>query len=213
MSKEAETGATAPGFRLQKERPSKFEPVEIVYTRYTIDRTKPEGEQVVPELGSQVVRGMTIEEFIDWRVHGRLPPADDVYHQASDDSAEARPINIYVSDQCWVVIELDDKEKWQFRPGAPGITTRDDHKDDNWGLMHLMPLGKFADGEGSTGDGCRLIWFGVNARCKNEHQRFICNVDRLPAGLRDDPIEPDIPNDGGKFPFPLYGKPCPEDAE
>jgi len=211
MNSETETTATVPGVKLPKDRPDGFEPVEIVYTRYTVDRTKPEGKRIVPQPGSHVVRGMTIEDFIDARVNGRLPPADDTYQQAGNDSGEKRPINIFVSEQCWLVIELDEKEKWQFKPGAPGITTRDDHQDDNWGLMHVMPRGKLADGDGPTGDGCRMIYFGVNARCGNERQRFICNVDVSQLGLREDPIDPDIPNDGGKFPYPLWGKPCPED--
>ena len=212
MSHEAEATTTGPGVKLPKDKPGNFSPSEIVYTRYSYDRTKPDGERVIPDPGSHVVRNMSIEDFINSRVKGGpLPPADCTYKQPGDDSAPQRPINIFVSEQCWLVIELDPSEKWQFSPGEPGITTRKDHQDDNWGLTHVMPGGQLVGSEGPTGDGCLLIYFGVNARCKNEHQRFLCNIDMSQLGFRDDPVDPDIPNDGGKFPFPLFGKPCPED--
>lgn len=213
MSNEPEATKIVPGVELPKDRPVNFTPSEIVYTRYTYNRTRPEGERVVPNPGSHVMHGADIDAFIAARVKGRpLPPADAVYRQAGDDPAQERPINIFVSEQCWLVIELDPWETWQFTPGAPGITTPTDHKDDNWGLMHVMSDGTIADGKGPTGDGCRLIYFGVNARRTNEHQRFICNIDLSGVGLTDLLVDPDIPNDGGRFPFPLDDDPSLEDA-
>lgn len=204
------TPMTTTGFRLPRERPSAFNPVEIVYTRYAIDRTRPPGRQVVSRPGGCVIRGMSVDDFIASRVKkDPLPTCATTYGQLAE--AASRPIDIYVSDECWLVIELDEQEKWQFTPGQPAITTRDDHKDDNWGLTHVMPKGPSAGGDGPSGPGCRIIYFGVHARCGHERQRFICNVDFSQIGFLDEQIDPDIPNDGGKFPFPLIGKPCPED--
>jgi hypothetical protein len=114
-----------------------------------------------------------------------------------------RPIDIYVRGPCYVVIELDPKLQWQFQPGKPAITAWVNNLDDNGDLHHVMSAnGEILDGEGPDGDGCRIAYFGVNRRCRFEHQKFVCNVESGPPGFREPvTVDPDIPNDGGKFPF------------
>jgi len=176
---------------------------EIVYAHYTYDDKKPEGQRVSAKTRSRVVRGMDIERFVEHRLS--LPdslPEGDMRPWPEGDPEEDRPLNNYVSEPCWVVIELDRNVPWYFEPNQPGITTQFAYKDDNSDLMHVTPDGLRAGCLGPDDIDCRLIYFVVQRRTETmQHQKFLCHVIHKDKRLDDpDQIDPDIPNDGGRFP-------------
>lgn len=187
-------------------------PYEIVYTLYTFNPATPGGQSVRPKVSSHVFTHTDIKSFISDRLAGRPLPAPAMIREHNDsDTGPRKDINIYVGRPCYVVVELDGKRQWQFTAGRPAITAHADYEDDNGALVHVMPNGDFLGPSGPNGDGCKLAYFGVNARCGFEHQGFTFHLDFGRSGLRDpDQIDPDIPNDGGKFPFGKEKK-CPED--
>lgn len=187
-------------------------PYEIVYTLYTFDPATPGGRNVRPKLSSHVFTHLDIKTFIGDRVAGRpLPQPTMIRERNASDPTPSKDVNIYVGRPCFVVVELEGGRQWQFTADRPAITAHADYQDDNGALEHVMPNGDLAGPSGPKGDGCRLAFFGVNARCRFEHQTFTFHLDFDRAGLRyPNQIDPDIPNDGGKFPFGKEKK-CPED--
>ncbi len=189
----------------QQMRPG-WKAYEIVYTRYTCDPADPKGT-LKGSAASYVTNPTDIEAFVrDRQAGAALPPPYMNRKRAGEDgwTEQAREIDIYVGRPCYVVIELDAGPGWQFKVGEPAITTFDDHFDDNGALRHLMPGGRILDHRGPDGEGCRIAFFGVNRRYMFEHQKFLCHID-FAKSLTQDPdpvtVDPDIPNDGGKFPF------------
>lgn len=189
-----------------------WKPCEIVYTLYTYPEGNPGGQNVRPKVSSHVFPPTDIRTFIADRAAGRPLPKPTMVRSHHDcDHGPKKEINIYVGQPCYVVVELDGERKWQFTKGRPAITAHADYQDDNGALEHVMPKGDLAGPSGPDGDDCRLVYFGVNARCLYEHQSFTIHLDFGRPGFREpDQIDPDIPNDGGKFPFTKEKK-CPED--
>ncbi|HYD26327.1 nucleotide synthetase [Brevundimonas sp.] len=174
---------------------------EVVYTQYGYDETLPEGHRVFVKIRSYALPETDIGRFVDERI-ARAPLTDKGKlrrwtrkHQKDD-----RDSNIYVGQPCWVVIELDPDVDWQFAPDEPGITTKADYKQDNCDLVHVTTTGTRAESRAPANGTCKLIYFVVQSRPNDmDHQGFICNV--IYGGKRrDDMIDPDIPNDGGRFP-------------
>lgn len=177
---------------------------EIVYTHYSYDETAPVGRRVLPTPRSYAVKERDIKRFIQQRIK-RLPlPQGQTLGWRSDDPEPDRPINIYVTDPCWVVIQLDSNVDWQFEPGQPGITAQGDYGHENCDLKHVTMSGVLAGSVAPADEPCRLIYFAVPQRLRKEwdHQKFRCHIVRRNKRL-DDPVDPDIPNDGGRFPFPV----------
>ncbi|WP_396594126.1 nucleotide synthetase [Brevundimonas sp. R86498] len=192
-----------------------FQPEEIVYALYRYDSTKPEGRRVSAARRGFVVEDTDIASFVDARV-ARLPLPEHVHTRRPHprDPKPDRPLNIYVGRPCWVVIQLDSDVEWYFAPKQPGITTRADYGDANCDLEHVMPNGDRAGPLGPTTIGCRLIYFRVQRRGDRQHQRFRCHIALESKRLIDpDAVDPDIPNDGGRFPFPLIEKGDPGDTD
>lgn len=192
-------------------------PKEIIYTLYSYKKSNPAHRRVLVPKRSYVVPltdTMTIETFLQSRVdHGPLPPHSLTRHQRSDDQKPDRQVNIYVGDPCWVVIELDHKIDWRFEPGQPGITVEPGHGDDNCDLGHVMTDGTLAGPVAPPQGVCQLIYFRVQKRREIQHQQFYCHIIHENKRLDDpDQVEPDIPNDGGRFPFPIDGTPCEAEA-
>lgn len=187
---------------------------EVVYTQYTYDEMMPPGHRVIAKIRSYAVPESDIAAFVDARLR-RLPLTDTgkVRQWPGEDPVLDRSINIYVGGPCWVVIELDPNIDWHFEPNQPGITTKHDHGDNNCDLMHVMDHATRAGSLGPDDRDCRLIYFVVNKRpTRHDHQRFLCNVIHTNKRLEDpDQIDPDIPNDGGRFPFPYLGAGEPEE--
>lgn len=204
MTTTENAGQTDPEFHLPSDPPG-WTAFEIIYTFYTRDSAG----NVISKPGSYVVCRKTIAEFIkDVCAGGPLPPSCYVRHKHKQDPAIERPIDIYVGCKSYVVIELDRGLDWRFKKGRPGVTTKEDYGDDNWGLRHVMPDGAEYGNEGPKADDCRIVYFAMNERRKEyERQHFRLHV--VSGKGREDPvqIDPDIPNDGGKFPgFPR--SPC-----
>ncbi|MDI6623085.1 MAG: hypothetical protein QME55_00005 [Brevundimonas sp.] len=189
-------------------------PREIVYARYTYDGSKSEGERVIVTTRGHVPWTRNIARFVQDRIDrkGLFIPRRMRLHNRSKDPKPDRRLNVYVGDPCWVVIELDHNIPWHFESGQPGITVEPGHDDDNCDLVHVMPDGTHVRRAAPAQGTCRLLFFRVQRRCGYEHQRLYCHIIHRNKRLEDpDQVDPDIPNDGGKFPFPLHGKPCPED--
>lgn len=189
-------------------------PEEIVYARYSYDESKPEGERVIVTTRGHVPWTKNVEKFVQDRIDRRgLFIPRWIRRRNSKDPKPDRRLNIYVGGPCWVVIELDHNIAWRFEPGQPGVTVEPGRDDDNCDLVHVMSDGIPVRGTAPAQGICQLVYFRVQKRCGYEHQRLYCHVIHRNKRLEDpDQIDPDIPNDGGKFPFPFDGKPCPEDA-
>lgn len=182
-----------------------WKPEEIVYARYTFDPVDPKGTLKGDPTG-YVICGMDVETFVRARLAGGpLPNSAITLPQTPPTDTTVRAIDIYIRKPCHVVIELDPKLDWQFKIGQPGLTAEDDNHDDNGDVRHVMSDGRILKSAGPDSDGCRIIYFGVNRRCTSEHQKFFCHIDfGSRFALLPDPfplVDPDIPNDGGKFPF------------
>lgn len=197
------------GFFLPQAMRAGWKPFEIVYARYTRDPGDPKAE-VIALPGSYVICRTDIEAFVRGRLKNEPLPGYICRRRRDKKdpcTTPARSIDIYVGCASYVVIELDAALPWQFRKGHPGITTEIDQGESNGRLFHVMPDGRVLDEAGPDGDGCRVIYFEMNERDPYEHQKFICHIDF--GKSLSDPImvDPDIPNDGGKFPtFPR--SPC-----
>lgn len=212
MSEEMTSGAASREVPLPTAMRGGWIPYEIVYTLYTYPPGNPGGQNVRPKVSSHVFSHADIRSFIGDRIAGRPLPAPAMVREHNDeDNGPRKDINIYVGRPCYVVVELEGQRQWQFTDGRPAITAHADYQDDNGALEHVMPNGDLTGPSGPRGDGCKLAYFGVNARCRFEHQSFTIHLDFGTSGLREpDQIDPDIPNDGGKFPFSKEKK-CPED--
>lgn len=179
------------------------QPEEIIYARYTYVANRPAGRRIRGERLSYVVRGVDVMGFVKGRLEGRLPPHVQTRQPPATATARQREINVYVGKPCWVVIELHEGAKMHFAPGQPGITVEDGHGDDNCNLTHIAPDGTPTD---LAGPDCRMLFFRVQRREDYERQKFHLHIVRDGRHLDDpDQVDPDIPNDGGKFPFPFIG--------
>lgn len=178
-------------------------PYEIVYVRYTYDENDP--SKVYADPGSYVVCQTDPEAFALARLRGEPLPEHRCTrrrHKKDPSTRPPKPYDIYVGCGCYVVIELDPARKWQFKKGRPAITTLLPYGNANGELHHLMPDGT-APTAGPDNDGCRIAWFGVKFREEYQHQQFRCHIDFSKLGLTQDPpqVDPDVPNDGGRFPL------------
>lgn len=190
--------------------PENWQLEEIVYTKYTYDELMPPGHRVIAKIRSYAVPETNIEQFVKARLRGdALPARGRVRPWPRKDPQDDRPTNIYIGRECWVVIELDRNVDWHFEPGQPGITTLRDHGNNNCDLMHVMDQMTRRDRLGPHDTDCRLIYFVVQRRpSDHDHQRFICNIIHGNKRLDDpDTVDPDIPNDGGRFPIPFTDPP------
>ena len=214
MKDATETSQATSGVPLPNRNGQGLAPEEIVYALYTYDRTQPEGRRVSALKRGYVVRSTDVKRFAQARIdRDDLPAHVQTRRPAPTDRKPDRPLNIYVGKPCWVVIELDRDADWQFEPGQPGITTATSHDDDNCDLMHVMSDGTPAGSVAPAAGVCRLIYFRVQKRKDIEHQRFHCHIIHGRGRLDDpDAVDPDIPNDGGRFPFPLIGAPHADEA-
>jgi hypothetical protein len=204
----ASTPAT--GYPLAPSMPGAWKPLEIVYTRYTL--TDEDGVRGDPR--SYVICRTDIEAFVKERSAGvALPPWTLIRERGLQDphSDPSRPIDIYLGCPCYVVIELDPNLPWHFKKGMPGIEKKISGGPLDGDLKHVLRDGRIVGANGPTEDGCRILFFSVEQRGPFEHAGFICNIDFDLMALRGpepEPfVDPDIPNNGGKFPlFPR--SPC-----
>lgn len=174
---------------------------EVVYTQYSYDELLPEGHRVFAKVRGYAIRETDIARFVEARRLGApLPDGGEVRRWRRPSRQDDRPLNIHIRKQCWVVIELDPGVDWQFEPGQPGVTTRIAYDDDNCDLVHVMTDGTQVRTRAPAEGECRLVYFVANSRRRDwHHQGFLCHVIRG-GKRREDAIDPDIPNDGGRFP-------------
>lgn len=111
------------------------------------------------------------------------------------------PLNINVSDQCYVLIELDRSVEWRFSPHKPLVNTKGDYGDKNCNVVATMDRNE----DGSDGEDCHMVHFGVVYRenydyHKVEHQYFNFHVEMFSLDRGEHVkliIDPDVTNPGG----------------
>ncbi|WP_421738115.1 nucleotide synthetase [Caulobacter sp.] len=120
------------------------------------------------------------------------------------------PFDVLVTQQCWLMVELDRSANWQFTEGELGCTTKGKTSTNNFGLRHAYADGTLGElDEPVTKPGCRVVYFGVARRAAgrpgpgnpgsefmNFHVQFLAdNGERLSVIF-----DPDIKNEGPSIP-------------
>lgn len=187
--------------------------IEIIYTRYTRDPADP--AKVISSPGSYVVcpKGdpeTALRDFLDSRLNDEpLPPPICTRKKHCKDPLKTKPlpIDIYLGVPSYVVIELDKATGWTFRKNHPGITAAGNYGTANGALRHVRRNAPHDGPNGPISDDCRILYFSATQREEFEHQQFHCHIDF--GAFVADPVavDPDIPNDGGKFPL-ADASPC-----
>ncbi|MEO8114894.1 MAG: nucleotide synthetase [Phenylobacterium sp.] len=141
--------------------------------------------------------------------------------KAAKAKPDPTPYDIGVTKQSWVIVELDPATtNWQFGKNNLAITTKEKKPGHNFGLKHVYPSSRGADYPADQrpnpicvgtvkGDQCKVAYFGVARRIKDESQGFNFHTDFLqPARYGSSTIhrmlvifDPDVGNTGG-FPIP-----------
>ena len=163
-----------------------------------------EGDEIATGSGA-LTPAQQVEQFIKYKI-GKGSDFDSI-PKAQPFVVDPTPYDIPVRQQCFVILELDRKLKWQFAKGSSGITTKDFHGTDNFGMTFLKnKLGssvlQFSDPLTEpliTIDDCKLIYFRVGRRrgdnqLLNFHIEFEWGDDRKFIQLI---FDPSLPNDGG----------------
>lgn len=201
------------GVHLAKAMDDSWEAIEIIYTRYAPDPADP--AKVISSPGSYVVcpngePKAGLRAFLDSRLNDEelpFPVCIRKKHCKDPLETEPSPIDIYVGVASYVVIELDKETGWTFRKNHPGITAAANYGNTNGALRHVRRNAPDDGPGGPTGDDCRILYFSATQREEFEHQKFHCHIDFGNSAADPVPVDPDIPNDGGKF--PLYPEsPC-----
>ncbi|ADG11734.1 hypothetical protein B7G68_16885 [Caulobacter segnis] len=208
--------AVAPGGNkfgvIPKKTNKGFKPKEIIHViiqedksggakNYFLDRPK--------NPPPPIVDGSTIKKYAaDVALNG--PSAKSM--------ALGSPLDIAVTQQCWVVVELGSSfNNWQFTVDEYGCTTKADPSDRNVGLVHVYkdeddPLGDV--GGVVREDGCRVLYFGVRKRgLKNSTNSdnpgsdgFNFHIEFIqPTGRTQTIVDPDVKNDSDTNPIPPEG--------
>lgn len=187
---------------------SNWEAVEIIYTRYIRDPNDARRAIIAPGSGVYCPgpdHKAGLRKFLSELRRGVEPSSPECTrkrHCWDTWIHPVSPVDIYIGVPSYIVIELDKTTGWQFKKNQPGITMQADHSGDNFNLHHVMSKeSEDADGDGPTGDGCRILYFSANPRGQFVHQQFHCHIDFGAAVTDPVPVDPDIPNDGGKFPL------------
>ncbi|WP_332658742.1 nucleotide synthetase [Brevundimonas sp.] len=195
------------GLRLATKMDASWKAIEIIYTRYTRDPADP--TKVISSPGSYVVcpgnePQAGLRKFLNSRLNDeKLPPPVCTRKKHCKDPLKTKPlpVDIYVGVPSYIVIELDKDTGWTFRKNHPGITAAANYGNANGALRHVRRNVPDDGPNGPTSDDCRIIYFSATQREEFEHQKFHCHINF--GSLAADPvaIDPDIPNDGGKFPI------------
>jgi hypothetical protein len=128
------------------------------------------------------------------------------------------PLDISVTQQCWVVVELGASfNNWQFTVDDYGCTTKAKPNDRNLGLVHV-----YNDKDDPLGDvggvvreaGCRVLYFGVRERGRKnstnsdnpDSDGFNFHIEFVQSnGTTRIIIDPDVKNDSDNNPIPPDG--------
>lgn len=129
--------------------------------------------------------------------------------------AAESPLDMAVSEQCWLVVELDSTVNWHYARDARACTSKHSNSPHGLGGHNLWLRHVYADGralEKTTKDdlgveGCRVLFFGVAhrghpKRNTSEHHYFNLKIEyfQLSADGRNlvlpVVLDPDVGNDG-----------------
>jgi hypothetical protein len=142
--------------------------------------------------------------------------------QADYPEEPAGPIDLPITDQCWVILELEKDINWRFSSTQPAVTTKAPEEPLvnggvkkfglNANLRYAYENGVVVDdpAKGPADVNCRIVFFRVVGRAKGEVQgmNFVVELYTVVAkGVAGKVIpliiDPDVPNDGGTgFPSP-----------
>jgi hypothetical protein len=188
----------------KKNPPSNWEPLEIVYSRYSFEATA-RGIRFFSEPSSVVV-DMNLQELLAALLENggaNASRANSGHHvQPRPGMAPATPLDILVRKPCLVVVELDPSKDWRFRRGDVALTSKADYENDNCALRHIYADGSLGS-DPPADRGCRIIVFAVVRREDGERQSFNFHVELQQQGgeWMEIVIDPDVPNTGGGFPI------------
>jgi len=134
---------------------------------------------------------------------------------------DAGPIDLDITGQCWVVLELAEDINWRFSSQQPAVTTKVAETPLAPGKTGLNADLRYvyddeahtvvADpAQGPAGVNCRIVYFRVVGRAEGKGQgmNFVVELYTVVEnGVADKVIpliiDPDVPNDGGTgFPSP-----------
>lgn len=185
---------------------AKFNPAKIVHVILTIDTTDPTQLRfslAYPYDDPPDPRLTSIEHYA-----GEVAKAHPLILAVKN---PVSPYDVGVSEQCWVMVQLDPKLKnWQFTNGEFGCTTKAEANDHNCNLRHVYPNGDVSKPlERVQRDGCRVLYLGVAKRDKpdpsnsalgseffNFHVEFIQQTPGAPERRLKVIFDPDIKNEG-----------------
>lgn len=175
-----------------------WNPVAIVYCQLTMtDPNDPSTALMNPQ--NYVINIGPGEEdpvgaFIQLRQNDPSAPVkhDSVY---VNNDPNKGPLDIFVEDQCYLIIEVDHALAWQFCTSQPCITMKEDYchspnNYDNFGLT-LDPSGKFA----SWGVAIRKASAGPHAYNKQGYNIVLQSQGQAVPTIYL--IDPDVTNQGG----------------
>lgn len=193
-------------------RTNSWQPVEIVYSKISLAAFDL-GASAPPRSGfrfsatpsSWEVRSTDVGAFVDELLRGRIPAGREKTPRVIWTNPPPGPIDILVENPCYVVIELDPNIDWFFRTGGAGVTAKQPYDQDNCDLMHVNGIGDVT-ADAPNVQGCRIVYFSVVHRKSgvDDRQHFNLHVE-FPQAAGYNSIEiiidPDVPNNGGVFPF------------
>lgn len=190
-----------------------FRAAEIVYNRYRYTISSNGKFKLIPKAFGYVIHRTDIDKFLkdlakkpDWSHYDKKysrPPA-------SEDPDPGTPLDVLVQKQCYVVMELDRNQDWQFTREGPGLIGKDNYGDANFRLMHVDANGVAFDPTMTNPPASRILCFCVAYREPYQHHKFDMFVELLQDA--DQPplrvaIDPDVPESGGEeIPIFLEGK-------
>lgn len=136
---------------------------------------------------------------------------------------DAGPIDLPITEQCWVVLELEDDINWRFSSTQPAVTTKAPETplapnkiglNANLRYVYDDDAHTVVDdpAKGPEGANCRIVYFRVVGRAKDKVQGMNFVVELYPVADKNGVvvgkvipliIDPDVPNEGGPgYPSP-----------
>ncbi len=197
--------------QLRESLPTKWEAAYVTYAQYNLSHSEDSAGQHfvdIKQSALQVAGGKDIKPFLaELAKSGTFK--DGKSYENHMPCKLLPELSIPVLARCYVIIHLTGTG-WQFRKGAPALTTENDWAWYNGQLRHVVfnASGGYTehDAGGPATDGSTLVYFSVVYRESCESHLFNFHLEYMESGKPTvgAVIDPDIPNDGGTH-IPFYG--------
>ena len=135
---------------------------------------------------------------------------NDVISELQENSSGASftesPLDINISDNCWIIFELDRNINWQFSRDSPHCLTTKLNKYSNYFNLRHVTKENIFNGGTPPGENCNFIYFAVgkkDSEFKNFNDAFNLHVEFLQKRYDGTPqrlkllIDPEVRNPGG----------------